>query len=205
MEADFKRMWFLQWNMWGHKKYWISQLSYNLRIMECSSTWVNNSNARQTHGHMHGHKVQSGSKHGWFTLDWPYAGEGPGTLLLHWTQRWLPGTLGWLRRRNCPTSPWRHGCHRTPARPSQPGQRRGETYSAARCCDSWLREEGGRVVRWGGDTQWEGLKHGRLGHYRLMIQTNAFLFSNSSILYTHVGVKTVLWHWFHYHCIAWII
>lgn len=75
---------------------------------------------------------------------WPWRGAGPGTLLLHWTPRWPPGTLGWRHRRSCPRLLWTHECHRSPAQPLPSGQRRGEIYSAARCCDSWLEwgEEG---------------------------------------------------------------
>lgn len=69
---------------------------------------------------------------------WPWRGDGPGTLLRRWIRRWPPGTLGWRRRRSCPTSPWKRGCRHSPARSWPSGQRRGETCSAARCCDSWL-------------------------------------------------------------------
>lgn len=73
---------------------------------------------------------------------WPLKGAVPERLLLRWTLWWPPGTWGWRRRTSCPTLPWKPGCHRNPARPWPPGQRRGETYSAAQCCDSWLEEKG---------------------------------------------------------------
>lgn len=76
----------------------------------------------------------------------PFAEEGRGRLHPRWPLWWWQQTWGWRHRRSCPTSPSRHGCHRSTGRSSPPGQRRDGTCSVAQLAATYLRREDKRVA-----------------------------------------------------------